>query len=35
MWQGVAIQAAWVVFFIVACRVAFNRGVRRYSGFGG
>lgn len=35
MWQGVAIQAAWVVFFIFACRTAFNRGVRRYSAFGG
>ena len=35
LWQGLAIQAAWVVFFIVACRVAFHRGVRRYSGFGG
>jgi ABC-2 type transport system permease protein len=35
MWQGLAIQAAWVVFFIVACRVAFARGVRRYSAFGG
>ncbi len=35
MWQGLAIEAAWVVFFIVACRVAFNRGVRRYSAFGG
>jgi ABC-2 type transport system permease protein len=35
MWQGLAIQAAWVVFFIFACRVAFNRGVRRYSAFGG
>jgi ABC-2 type transport system permease protein len=35
MWQGVAIQAAWVVFFIFACRLAFNRGVRRYSAYGG
>jgi ABC-2 type transport system permease protein len=35
MWQGLAIQAAWTVFFIVACRVAFHRGVRRYSAFGG
>jgi ABC-2 type transport system permease protein len=35
MWQGLAIQAAWVVFFIFACRMAFNRGVRRYSAFGG
>ncbi|MGV3485311.1 MAG: ABC transporter permease [Planctomycetaceae bacterium] len=30
-----AIEAAWVVFFIVACRVMYARGVRRYSGFGG
>jgi ABC-2 type transport system permease protein len=29
------IQAAWLVFFIVVCRVAYHRGVRRYSGFGG
>jgi ABC-2 type transport system permease protein len=35
LWQGLAIQAAWVVFFIVTCRVAFNRGVKRYSAFGG
>lgn len=30
-----AIEAAWLVFFIIVCRVAFNRGVRRYSGYGG
>ena len=30
-----AIQAAWLVFFIVICRVAYARGVRRYSGYGG
>jgi ABC-type uncharacterized transport system permease subunit len=24
-----------VVFFVVACRVMWNRGVRRYSAFGG
>jgi ABC-2 type transport system permease protein len=35
MWQGLAIQAGWVVFFIIFCRLAFHRGVRRYSGFGG
>ncbi len=35
MWQGLAIQAAWVMFFVIACRVAFHRGVRRYSAFGG
>jgi ABC-2 type transport system permease protein len=29
------IEAAWVVFFIFACRLMFNRGIRRYSGFGG
>ena len=29
------VEAAWVFFFIVICRVAFRRGVRRYSGFGG
>ena len=30
-----AIQAGWTVFFIIACRVAYAAGVRRYSGFGG
>ena len=35
MWQGVAIQAVWVVFFIGCCRLALQRGVARYSGFGG
>jgi viologen exporter family transport system permease protein len=35
MWQGLAVQTAWIVFFIVACRVAFHRGVRRYSAYGG
>jgi ABC-2 type transport system permease protein len=35
MWQGLAVQFAWIVFFVVACRVAFIRGVRRYSAYGG
>jgi ABC-2 type transport system permease protein len=35
LWQGLAIETAWVAFFIVACRVAYHRGVRRYSAFGG
>jgi ABC-2 type transport system permease protein len=35
LWTGIAIQAAWVVFFIVACRFTYWRGVKRYSGFGG
>lgn len=29
------IQAGWLTFFIVVCRIAYARGVRRYSGFGG
>jgi ABC-2 type transport system permease protein len=33
--QGLMTQAAWVVFFIIASRVAFAQGVKRYSGFGG
>ena len=32
---GLWIEAAWVVFFLVAARVTFHFGVRRYSGFGG
>jgi viologen exporter family transport system permease protein len=35
MWQGLAVQTAWILFFIVACRVAYSRGVRRYSAYGG
>jgi ABC-2 type transport system permease protein len=27
-----AIEAAWLIFFIVVCRFAFSRGVRRYGG---
>ncbi len=30
-----AMEAAWLVFFIIVCRVAYARGVRRYSGYGG
>lgn len=33
--HGLWIQFAWVVFFYVTCRLAFHRGVKRYSGFGG
>ena len=32
---GLAIEFAWIVFFIILCRVGFRRGVRRYSAFGG
>lgn len=30
-----AIQAAWLTFFILACRFAYAKGMTRYSGFGG
>lgn len=30
-----AIEAAWLLFFIVVARTAYSRGVARYSGFGG
>lgn len=30
-----AIQAGWVAFFIITCRLTYAAGVRRYSGFGG
>jgi ABC-2 type transport system permease protein len=33
--RGMWIQVAWVAVFMVLCRVALNRGQRRYSGFGG
>ena len=29
------IEALWLAFFIIVCRVAYSRGVARYSGFGG
>jgi ABC-2 type transport system permease protein len=32
---GLALEAFWVVFFIVLCRLTFYLGVKRYSGFGG
>jgi ABC-2 type transport system permease protein len=35
LWIGLTIQAAWVLFFIVACRAVYARGVRHYSGYGG
>jgi ABC-2 type transport system permease protein len=35
LWVGLTIEAAWVLFFIIASRVIFWRGVKRYSGFGG
>ena len=32
---GLALQAAWVVAFIIISRVTFHLGVKRYSGYGG
>lgn len=32
---GLAVELAWVVFFIVASRLAMRAGYRRYSGYGG
>jgi ABC-2 type transport system permease protein len=32
---GLSVELAWVIFFIVASRLAFHFGTRRYSGFGG
>ncbi len=29
------IEACWLFFFIVVCRIAYARGVNRYSGYGG
>jgi ABC-2 type transport system permease protein len=33
--RGLIIEVAWLVFFIFLCRFMFNRGLRRYSAFGG
>jgi ABC-2 type transport system permease protein len=33
--RELAIELGWIMFFVVAGRVALNRGYRRYSGFGG
>jgi len=32
---GLALEVFWVLFFIVLCRLTFQLGVKRYSGFGG
>ena len=33
--EGLCMQAAWLLFFIVTARLMFRFGVKRYSGFGG
>ncbi len=35
LFWGLLIQAGWVLFFMVVCRLMFHYGVKRYSGFGG
>lgn len=35
MYYGLAIEIAWVIFFIILSRVLWRRGVQHYSGFGG
>lgn len=35
IWQGLAVEACWLVIFIMIARVMLNRGIHRYSGFGG
>jgi ABC-2 type transport system permease protein len=35
IWQGLLIQAGWVVFFFMVARAVWNRGIRKYSAVGG
>jgi len=35
LWQGLAIQAAWVIGFYLLGRFVWSRGVRKYTAFGG
>jgi len=35
MYRGLAIEAAWVIFFFAMSRMMWKRGVKRYSGYGG
>lgn len=35
LWWALAVEAGWIVFFALAGRWAFARGVRRYGGYGG
>ena len=32
--QGLTIQVAWILFFLVLAKVLFDRGVRQYAGAG-
>ena len=35
LWSQIGLETAWLVFFILLSRFLWNRGVRRYSGYGG
>jgi ABC-2 type transport system permease protein len=35
LWQGLAIQIFWVVFFYIAARWLWGRGIRKFTAFGG
>jgi ABC-2 type transport system permease protein len=35
LWQGLAIQAAWVLMGFALARWVWSRGIRRYAAFGG
>ena len=35
VWQGLALEACWLITFIMIARIMLNRGIHRYSGFGG
>jgi ABC-2 type transport system permease protein len=35
LWEGLAIQAGWLIFFAMLARVVWKAGLRRYQAFGG
>ena len=35
VWQGLAVEACWLIAFIIIARIMLHRGIHRYSGFGG
>jgi ABC-2 type transport system permease protein len=35
LWQGLAIQCFWTIFFFLLARWAFSRGIRKYTAVGG
>jgi ABC-2 type transport system permease protein len=35
LWQGLAIQAAWVIVYFAAATLVWRAGVRKYQAFGG